>query len=156
VRCGSREGEAVWEIFRSFNLAGRIGMVVGLLGALAGAAAAIVAAPVGGTILVVVLLGMIITAFWFAWRPQLQRNRLVKQGVAGWATILSIQETGWTVQGNYGQAKLRLSVEPPDGSPPYEVETRALINRFDIPQYQPGTRLQVAIDPRDPQAVAIV
>jgi len=145
----------MWEIFKSFNLAGRIGMVVGALGALAGAAAAIVADPVVGTILVVVFFGIIITAFWFAWRPQVQRNRLVRQGVAAWGTILSIQETGWTVQGNYGQAKLRLSVEPPDGSSPYEVETRSLINRFDIPQYQPGTRVQVVIDPRDPQKVAI-
>jgi hypothetical protein len=82
----ARKGRTpVWEIFKGFNLAGRIGMAVGLLGALAGASAAIVAAPIAGTIMVVVLFGIIIVAFWFAWRPQLQRNRLVKQGVAGWA-----------------------------------------------------------------------
>jgi hypothetical protein len=145
----------MWEAFKSFNLAGRIGMFIGLLGALAGAAAAIVAEPLVGTIMVVVFFAIIIVALWFAWRPQVQRNRLVKQGAAAWATVLSIQETGWTVQGNYGQAKLRLSVEPADGGSPYEVETRALINRFDIPQYQPGTRVQVAIDPRDPRKVAV-
>jgi hypothetical protein len=145
----------VWEIFTSFNLAGRIGMVVGLLGALVGAAAGIAAEPLVGTIMVVVFLGVISVAFWFAWRPQVQRNRLAKQGTAAWATILSIQETGWTVQGNYGQAKLRLSVEPADGGSAYEVETRALINRFDIPQYQPGTRVHVVVDPRNPHKVAV-
>jgi hypothetical protein len=145
----------MWQIFRSLNLAGRVGVVVGLLGALAGAAAAIAAEPLVGTIMVVVFFGVIIVAFWLAWRPQVQRNRLVQQGVAAWATIESIQETGWTVQGNYGQAKLRLSVERPDGSSPYEAETPALINRFDIPQYQPGSRVQVVIDPRDPRKVAI-
>ena len=129
---------------------------MGLLGALAGAAAAIVAEPLVGTIMVVVVFGIIIAAFWFAWRPQVQRNRLVKQGVSAWATIQSIQETGWTVQGNYGIAKLRLSVEPPDGSSAYEVEARALINRFDIPRYQPGSRVQVVIDPSDSQKVALV
>ncbi len=145
----------MWEIFRSLSLAGRIGVVGGLLGALAGAVAAIVAEPLVGTIMVVVFFAIIIAAFWFAWHPQVQRNRLVKQGVAAWATIESIRETGWTVQGNYGIAKLRLSVEPPDGSSPYEAEARALINRFDIPQYQPGSRVQVVIDPRDPRKVAI-
>jgi hypothetical protein len=146
----------VWEIFKSLGLSGRIGVVGGLLGALAGAAAAIVVDPIPGTIMVVIFFAIIIFAFWLAWRPQVQRNRLVKSGTTAWATVLSIQETGWTVQGNYGQAKLQLSVERPDGSAPYEVETRALINRFDIPQYQPGTRLQVVIDARDPHKVAIV
>ena len=144
------------EIFKSFNLAGRVGLVGGLLGGLAGAAVAIAVEPLVGTILVVITFGVLMLGFWLAWRPQLRRNRLVKSGTAAWATILSIQETGWTVQGNYGQAKLRLSVEPPDGSAPYEVETRALINRFDIPAYQPGTRVQVLIDPRGSRAVTIV
>jgi hypothetical protein len=146
----------MWEILRGLSLAGRIGLFVGLLGALAGAGAAIAVDPIVGTILVVVFFVIFFTGFWLAWRPEVQRNRLVRRGVTGWATILSVQETGWTVQNNYGQAKLRLSVEPADGRSPYEVETRALINRFDIPQCQPGNRVQVVIDPGDPRKVALV
>jgi hypothetical protein len=146
----------VWQLFKSFNLAGRIGMVIGALGALAGAAVAIAAAPLVGTILVVVMISILVVGFWLAWRPQLRRNRLVKSGTAAQATILGIRETGWTVQGNYGQAELTLSVEPPDGGAPYEATTRALINRFDIPAWQPGARVEVVIDPDDPSVVAVV
>jgi Protein of unknown function (DUF3592) len=146
----------MWELFKSFNLAGRIGGVVGLLGGLAGAAIAIEVDPLMGTIMAVVIFGILIGGFWVAWRPQVQRNRLAKNGTAAEATILSIRETGWTVQGNYGIAKLTLSVEPPDGGEAYETETRAMINRFDIPAFQPGARVNVVIDPKDPKTVAVV
>jgi hypothetical protein len=146
----------MWETFKSLGLSARIGGAVGLLGGLAGGAVAIAAAPVVGTIFVVVTFGILFLGFWMAWRPQIQRNRLANGGTAAWGTIVSVRETGWTVQGNYGQAKLTLSVEPPGGGAPYEVETRMLINRFDIPSYQPGTRVQVLIDPRDPRKVAVV
>jgi len=145
----------VWTVFKSLTTAGRVGMVGGILGALAGAAAAIIVDPIVGSILVVVFLAVIIVGFWLAWRPQIRRERLMKTGITSTATIVSIQETGWTVQGNYGQAKLVLSVESPDGGPPYEVGTRALINRFDIPQFQPGARVNVVIDPEDPRRVSV-
>ncbi len=146
----------MWELLKSFDLAGRIGMVVGVLGALAGATVAIVAAPLPGTILVVVMLIILIAGFWLGFRPQIRRNRMVRTGTPAQATVLRIQETGWTVQGNYGQAKLTLRVEPPEGARPYEVTTKTLINRFDIPAYQPGASLQVVIDPSDPHKVAVV
>lgn len=145
----------MWGIFKSLSLAARVGAVGGLLGALAGAAAAIYVDPIVGTILVVLILGIAVLGFWLAWRPEIRRNRISKGGATAWATILSIQETGWTVQGNYGQAKLHLSVEPPDGGAPYEVQTRALINRFDIPAYQPGSRVQVVFDPRNAKKVSV-
>ena len=146
----------MWELFKSFDLAGRIGMVVGTLGALAGAVVAIIAAPLAGTILVVVMLAILIAGFWLGFRPQIRRSRLLKSGSTAPATILDIRETGWTAQGNYGQAELTLRVQPPDGSEPYEATTRALVNRFDMPAFQPGAVLQVVIDPKDPQTVAVV
>jgi hypothetical protein len=146
----------MWELFKSFSLSARIGAVGGLLGALAGAAAAIVVDPLVGSVIVVVFFAIFGVAFWLAWRPQVRTNRLAKTGIPAEATILSIQETGWTLQGNYGVAKLRLSVEPADGGEPYEAETRAAINRFDIPQYQPGTRVSVVVDPKDRTSVAVL
>lgn len=95
-------------------------------------------------------------ALWLAWAPQVRRNRLITTGRPAQATVLAIEETGWTVQGNYGQARLRLRVEPPDGGEPYEVTTKALINRFEIPAFQPGARVEVVVDPEDRTRVAVV
>jgi hypothetical protein len=145
----------MWQLFKSFGPVGGAGVAIGLLGALVGTVVGIAAAPLLGSILAVMIYSVFGVALWIAFRPQRQRKRLVKKGVAAEATILSIQETGWTIQENYGIAKLRLTVEPGDGKPSYEAETRAMINRFDIPQYQPGKRVKVAIDQRDPQKVAI-
>ena len=70
--------------------------------------------------------------------------------------MLVISETGMTVQQNYGLAKLQLRVEPPDGGDPHEVSVKALINRFEIPAYQPGACLEVVVEPKDRSKVAVV
>lgn len=38
---------------------------------------------------------------------------------------------------------------------PYEVRTRGLVSRLDVPRVQPGAALPVAIDPTDPLTVAL-
>jgi len=139
----------------NFSLGARIGMIVGVLSAAVGAAVAIAAAPLEGGLLVVVLLGVAIGAFWIALAPQVRRDRLANTGHSTRATVLSIEETGWTVQENYGLARLRLLVEPPDGGEPYEATVKTLINRFEIPAYQPGARLAVVVDPDDRSKVAV-
>jgi hypothetical protein len=146
----------MWELFKSFNVSTRVGMIGAMLGGLGGAAAAIVAAPVGGTIFVAVFFAIFVGAFWIVLRPQVRRNRLLSRGQPAQATVLAIGETGVTVQENYGMAKLRLRVDPPDGGDPYEVTVKTLINRFDIPAYQPGARLDVVVDPADRNRVAVV
>jgi len=79
----------------------------------------------------------------------------VHRGTPAQATILTIDKTGISVQENYGQAQLRLRVEPPDGAEAYETSVRRLIDRFDIPAYPPGGRVSVLIDPVDPLKVAL-
>ena len=85
---------------------------------------------------------------------EVRRRDLLKRGTQGWATILEVRETGMTVNENYPIAKLRLQVEPTDGEP-YEVTTKCLMNRFDIPSYQQGNRVAVVIDPNDRTKVAV-
>ena len=116
---------------------------------------AIAAAGLPGAILVVVLLGVTVVVFWIVLAPQARRNKLARTGVPAEAVILSIAETGWTLNGNYGLARLRLQVEPPDGGEPYEVTVKSYINRFEIPSYQPGVRLPVRVDPTDQTKVAV-
>ena len=75
-------------------------------------------------------------------------------GEPGRATILATEEAGITINRNYPLAKLRPRIEPPDDDP-YEATAKCLINRFEIPTYQPGARVAVVIDPKDRSKVAV-
>jgi hypothetical protein len=143
------------DLFMDFSLGARIGMVVGLLAVAAGAAVAVTVAGLSGAILVGVLLAVLIGGFWIGLAPQARRNRLARVGRPAEATVLSIAETGWSVQENHGLAQLQLRVEPPDGGEPYEVTIKTLVNRFEIPAYQAGTRLAVVVEPDDRTKVAV-
>ena len=80
-------------------------------------------------------------------------RRIRSVGQSAQALVLAIRDTGITVN-NDPVVAFRLEVRPPGGAP-YEVETRGLVGRLDVPQVQPGAVLPVAIDPQDPQKVAL-
>ena len=143
------------DLFMDFSLGAQIGMIVGIIAAAIGAGVAIAVGGPAGAILVAALCAILAGGFWIGLAPQARRNRLARVGLPAEATILSIGETGWTLNGNYGLARLRLQVEPPDGGDPYEVTVKSYINRFEIPAYQPGVRLPVVVDPEDPTRVAV-
>lgn len=82
-----------------------------------------------------------------------EAKRIRRIGQSAEALVLSIRDTGMTVNDNPIVA-FRLQVRPPTGDP-YEVETRGLVGRLDVPQVQPGAVLPVAIDPKDPSKVAL-
>jgi hypothetical protein len=146
----------MWELYKSFNAGARVGMIAGMLGGLVGAVVGIAAAPIGGSIFAAVFFVVLLAGMWLGFGPQVRRNRLLSRGRRAQATVLAISETGVTVQQNYGVAKLQLRVEPPDGDDPYEVTVKTLINRFDVPAYQPGASLEVVVDPKDRSKVAVV
>ena len=82
-----------------------------------------------------------------------EARRIRRVGQAAEAVVLEIQDTGMTVN-NDPIVAFRLEVRPPTGAP-YEVNTRGLVGRLDVPRVQPGAVLPVAIDPADPQKVAL-
>jgi hypothetical protein len=140
----------------NFSLGTQIGMVIGLLGAAVGAAVAVDEAGLFGGIFVGVMLAVVVGAFWLALAPQARRNRLLRTGRDAQATVLTIEETGVTALGDGGVARLRLLVDPAAGGEPYEVTVSTLIDRHEIPAYQPGARITVVVDPRDPATVEVV
>jgi len=105
--------------------------------------------PVAGVIIFAGTLALTAFCFWFFFHDEARNNRLRRRGQAAAATILEVSETGITVQGNYPLANLRLRVEPAGGEP-YEVTTKCLMNRLEIPAYRPGRRISVLVDPRNP------
>jgi len=137
---------------------GRLNQVSLIIVAIAVAAAMgviIVNRPVAGLIITAGTLALTAFCFWFFFHDEARNNRLRRRGHAAEATILEVSETGITVQGNYPLAKLRLRVEPA-GEEPYEVTTKCLVNRFEIPAYQPGRRISVMVDPKDRRRVAVM
>lgn len=71
-------------------------------------------------------------------------SSLRRNGRRGEAVILDLKETGTTVNNSY-LVHFDLEVHPM-GGPPYVASTEQLVNRLDIPQFQPGTTVPVRYD----------
>lgn len=145
----------MWGLFRSLSLSGRIGLVGALIGFAAGMGAVIVVDPVVGVFITAGCVALLVFCVWFFFGPEIRRQRLLARGVPAIATILAVEETGITVQGNYPMARFRFEVHPSSGGEPYEVTAKCLINRFEVPVYQPGDRVRVLVDPRDRHKVVL-
>jgi hypothetical protein len=144
----------MWDLFRSFGLANKIGLAGGLLGFAIGMAAVFAVDIVAGAVITVAGIALLIFCVWFFFGPEIRRRTLIKRGEPAQATILAVEETGVTVQGNYPMAKFRLEVHPVNGEP-YEVTAKCLLNRFEIPAYQPGATVSVLVDPGDRRKVTL-
>lgn len=82
-----------------------------------------------------------------------EAKELQRVGVSAQAEILSIGETGLTVNDN-PVISLDVEVRPAD-RPPYRATIkRLLVSRLEVPQFQPGRVIPVRFDPRDPSRVS--
>jgi hypothetical protein len=157
-------------MFKSLVGWGKIGVIVGIAGGVIGAVVAIgavlatglasghawwlVAIETGATVLFcLVFFGIFYFAFRWAFRSVNLAQDLAERGEAAEATIIEVRETGVTVNEIYPMIGVTLEVRRA-GRPPYQVKTRWLIDRFQIPQFQPGAVIPVMVDPDDPDNVA--
>jgi len=84
-------------------------------------------------------------------------EKILATGKPAVATLLSIGENskgGVVTINDQPLLNLKLLVDP-EGAPPYEVIFDTIISRIDVPQFQPGARFHVRIDPTDPQIVVL-
>ena len=133
---------------------GWIGLIIGGLGGLIGMTVGIMASPVFGSVFALIFIIIFGGVFWsFFFKPMMVRSKLSKTGVPAQARIISVSDTGTTVNNN-PQIKLLLEVTPPMGAP-YQVETKQLISRLQTSSFQPGTMLPVIIDPNDKNLIEI-
>ncbi len=136
------------------NAAGWIGVIIGGLGGLIGMTVAIMASPVFGSIFALVFIVVFGGVFWsFFIKPAMVRSKLAKTGVPATAKIVSLADTGVTVNMN-PQIKLTLEVTPPMGAP-YMVEMKQVISRLDTASYAPGNILSVIVDPNDKNLIEL-
>ena len=75
-----------------------------------------------------------------------QAEELMATGSKGAGTVLSVQDTGMTVNDN-PRVKMTFRVEPLDGSPAFDLEKTRTVSRLSIPRQ--GERYPVWYDPSD-------
>ena len=81
-----------------------------------------------------------------------RKQRLEEAGVTATGEVVSVRDTGVTVNNN-PRVALTLQVNPSDGSPPFEVSKKATVSRVSIPR--PGDAFMVRYDPDDPENFVI-
>jgi Short C-terminal domain len=77
-----------------------------------------------------------------------QAAELFETGAKGAGTVISVQDTGMTVNDN-PRVKMTFRIEPLDGSPPFDAEKKTTVSRVEIPRQ--GDRYPVWYDPADPK-----
>lgn len=85
----------------------------------------------------------------------LDMSATIANGVPGTAQIMSVQDTGVTINSLNMVVKLNLLVTIP-GAPSYTAETRTMLSgRTQWGALQPGMTIPVKVDPKDPSRVAV-
>jgi hypothetical protein len=80
-----------------------------------------------------------------------KKQRLQEAGVDARAVLVSVQDTGMTVNDN-PRVKLTFQIEPLDGGAAFAAEKKVTVSRVQIPQ--PGQRFPVWFDAEDPSTFA--
>ncbi|MFP6561849.1 hypothetical protein WJ542_26610 [Paraburkholderia sp. B3] len=81
-----------------------------------------------------------------------ERLKLIQTGLDGTADILSVQDTGATVNDN-PVVLIHMTVSPANGTP-YDVNIQTLVSRIAVPRV--GDKVKIKYAPEDPQHVAIL
>src|SRR3954452_24106626 len=85
-----------------------------------------------------------------------QALNLIQNGARGIGTVLTVQDTGMSINDN-PRVKMAFRVEPLDGGPPFEAQKTKVVSRVEIPRT--GDRYPVwydASDPADTWAFAMI
>ena len=110
-------------------------------------------------IILVAVAGFVIFTFflggllWVILRPVIRNKRILRHGTPSEGKIISIQETSVYVN-NKPQALIHLEVESRQYGV-YQAQTKKVLSPFEIPHYQPGVKVNLKIDPKNPEYVAI-
>ena len=81
-----------------------------------------------------------------------ERLKLIQTGLDGTADLLSVQDTGATVNDN-PVVIIHMTVSPANGTP-YDVNTQTMVSRIAVPRV--GDKVKIKYAPENPQQVAIL
>lgn len=110
-----------------------------------------------GCLLTAAILGgtgfMMYKAFGSTFKGMASNRNVMQTGVSAPAVILSVQDTGVTMNDN-PQARIRLRVMPMSGDA-FEAEVTQIVGRFQVAMLVPNASVMVKYDPNDKTKVAI-
>ena len=110
-----------------------------------------------GCLLTAVVLGgtgfMMYKAFGGTFKGMASNRNVLQTGVTAPAVILSVQDTGVTMNDN-PQARIRLRVMPMGGDA-FEAEVTQIVGRFQVAMLVPNASVMVKYDPNDKTKVVI-
>ena len=104
-------------------------------------------------VITIVSLGAMGFFIYRAFGGVMKNNNVLKTGVSAPGVILSVQDTGGSLNDN-PQARIRLRVMPA-GQEAFEAETTMYVGRFQIAMFVPNAAVMVRYDPADNSKVAI-
>ena len=104
-------------------------------------------------VITIVSLGAMGFFIYRAFGGMMKNNNVLKTGVSAPGVILSVQDTGGSMNDN-PQARIRLRVMP-SGQEAFEAETTMYVGRFQIAMFVPNAAVMVRYDPEDKTKVAI-
>jgi hypothetical protein len=142
------------ELYQRLSTVNKVGLIGAFLGFLAGMAIIIIVDPYPGVLVVALAVALVAFCFWFFFRGEFRRAKVLRSGLPATATILEVRSTGVTVNEVYPEIELLLEVHR-KGSESYQARARCLIDQVAIPEYRPGNEIPVTIDARDKNKVAV-
>ncbi len=83
-----------------------------------------------------------------------EARELQRIGQPAAAIVLEVWDTGIT-RNKDPVIGLRVEVHPAQGEPYQATIEKSVVSRVDIPQFQPGSRLAVRVDPANPARVGL-
>ncbi len=107
--------------------------------------------PILITVIVLVFVGIFVGRLVMS---GMQNRDVLAHGESAPAQILKVWQTGTVMNEVNPQIGLLLQVQPANRSA-FQAETKMFISMLQIPQFQPGTMVQVKFDPKDPRKVAV-
>ena len=106
-----------------------------------------------GVVITIAVLASIAVTFGGIIKGSLARKRLMKEGVAGTAQLVSVEQTGTRVN-DQPMLRLRMLVTVPNKAP-YSVLHKEVVPLIRLPEVQPGAQLHVRVDAADPAVMCI-
>jgi len=108
---------------------------------------------IGAVLIGVTVLIFLVIKFGEMSHAQEERKRIWKEGRAATARVIAITEAPGSAE-DHPEVDLDLEVRV-DGAPPVPGKVRSLISRLAIPRIQPGSEIQVKVDPADAKKIVI-
>jgi hypothetical protein len=142
-------------LFLVYNMAPLLGIILFIVGAgliIVGIPLGKGASAVGGLVIPVMVFSFAIMAYFFMIMPY-SHNKILLEGDPATAVVMDIGTTGVLIN-EQPQVRLLLEVYPEKGAS-YQTEIRMVISPVYLPQFQPGAKLNIKVDPKNKDRVAV-